>query len=149
MSDTNAIHYDVWNPAGVDVAEQSSVAGGASDTVDAAGLLSAGVAQPGTSMLFLAISDSGSLAAEDIQAAWAHEAEGGGEPSIDFVELPAFLSQSDPANAGGWFPGPSVVGGSMPAIAYAAGHVSGAAMGPDDSQSGDGPGFWPSSPGDS
>lgn len=142
MSDSNAIHYDVWNPAGVDATDRSSVTGAASDTVDAAGLLSSGLAQPESGMLFLAISDAGSLAAQDIQAGWANDAgAGGGAPSIDFVELPAFLSRSDPANAGGWFAGPSVAGGSVPDIAFAAGHVSGAAMGPDDSQSGDGLGF--------
>ncbi|HXT81100.1 MAG TPA: hypothetical protein VN702_16160 [Acetobacteraceae bacterium] len=141
MSDSNAIHYDVWNPAGVDVTDRPSLTGAASDTVDAAGLLSSGIAQPESGMLFLAISDAGALAAQDIQSAWANEPEGGGAPSIDFVDLPAFLSQSDPANAGGWFPGPSVAGGSMPNVAFAAGHVSGAAMGPYDSQAGDGPGF--------
>src|SRR6185437_13257534 len=82
MSDSNAIHYDVWNPAGVDVTDRPSLTGAASDTVDAAGLLSSGIAQPESGMLFLAISDAGALAAQDIQSAWANEPEGGGAPSI-------------------------------------------------------------------
>ena len=142
MSDSNAIHYDVWNPVGVDITDRPSLAGAGNDTVDAAGLVSAGIAQPESGMLFLAISDAGSLATEDIQAAWANGGVGGSAAlSIDFVEMPAFLQQSDPANAGGWFPGPSVAGAALTDVPFAAGHVSGAAMGPDDTQSGDGLGF--------
>jgi hypothetical protein len=136
MSDANAIHYDVWDPAGVDATDRPSLAGGTGDTVDAAGLLSAGLAQPETGMLFLGIGDAGSLVAHDVQPDPANELAGGA-PSIAFVELPAFLSQSDPMSAGGWFPGPSVTGGAIADVAFAAVHVSGAAMAPDDAQPGD------------